>query len=144
MSLPITLRPINASVRIDPAHVGEFAGAISAVASQAQVPPWCSFIAWLDGEAVGFCGFKSAPDTSGAVEIGYITFTPYRGRSIATALAAALVGLARSQGARSVTANTLPETNASTAVLTKNGFGRAGKGHDDKVGATWAWRLDIG
>jgi [ribosomal protein S5]-alanine N-acetyltransferase len=143
MSLPITLRPMNASVRIDPAHGGEFAEAINAAASQPQVPPWCSFIAWLDGEAVGFCGFKSAPDAQGAVEIGYITFAPYRGRSIATALTAALVGLARSQGARCVTANTLPETNASTAVLIKNGFVRDGEGQDDAVGPTWAWRLDL-
>jgi RimJ/RimL family protein N-acetyltransferase len=57
-------------------------------------------------------------------------------------MAQALTTLAResASGIR-VTAQTLPEANASTRILEKLGFSRAGTAFDADVGVVWAWEL---
>lgn len=106
-----------------------------------QVAPWCSYLGEVDGRPVAMGGFKGVPDDAGAVEIGYLTFVPERARGYATQFAGKLVEIALREGARAVTANTMPEENASTAVLRANGFVRDGEGEDDDIGRTWCWRL---
>jgi RimJ/RimL family protein N-acetyltransferase len=112
------------------------------IAKQAQVQPWCAYIGWDDGVPLGFGIFKSSPDAHGEVEIGYLTFSSSEGKGIATTIAGALVGLAWDCGATRVLAQTLPQPNASTRVLEKNGFRRDGIGRDPEVGEVWRWRLD--
>ena len=73
-----------------------------------------------DDACVGFCGFKSPPQ-SNRVEIAYFTFPEYESRGIATRMANELIRLALDKmPAVTVAAQTLPEENASTAVLKKN------------------------
>jgi len=92
---------------------------------------------------VGTCGFKSGP-SAGTVEIAYFTFPPYERRGIATQMACELVEIARRSGAVSiVVAHTLPERNASTAVLTKLGFDQRGVVEDPEDGTIWRWELPV-
>lgn len=109
--------------------------------------PWVSYLAAdaMSEQVVGVCAFKHEPDDKGTVEIAYFTMPPHEGRGHATEMAAALVRIAAESGvARLVVANTLPEVNASTRVLERNGFQRAGEGVDDEVGRTWRWERVIG
>lgn len=87
----------------------------------------------------GMCGFKFAPDSSGLVEIAYYTFPALEGRGIASAMVAALLRIADG-AATGVIAHTLPERNASCAVLTRNGFTFEGEVMDPEDGPVWRWR----
>jgi [ribosomal protein S5]-alanine N-acetyltransferase len=81
------------------------------------------------------------PPRDGRVEIAYFTAPELEGRGYATCTAANLCTIAR--GARSdivITAFTLPETNASTAILTKLGLKYFGKAVDPDAGEVWEWR----
>ncbi len=114
---------------------------MATIANQSHVPPWCGYVGWRGDVPVGFGGFKGGLDGGGAVEIGYLTFPAHEGTGVATAIAAAMVGIARSAGAQLVVAHTLPQINASTAVLTTNGFVRAGESIDPDEGTVWRWAL---
>ena len=127
----------------DPAVTGHFASEMATVAAMPHVAPWCGYIARRDGRLVGFGGFKSAP-TGGVVEIGYLTFPAHEGQGVASAVAAGLIAIAREQEIRAVIAHTLPEENASTAVLRHNGFARDGEAVDPDEGTVWRWRLELG
>jgi RimJ/RimL family protein N-acetyltransferase len=105
------------------------------------VPPWIGYVATSAGHAVGTCAFKAAP-ADGRVEIAYFTFPEFEGRGIATAMATQLVALARAhRPGVIVAAQTLPERNASNAILEKLGFKRAGTAIDAEAGEVWEWRL---
>jgi RimJ/RimL family protein N-acetyltransferase len=126
----------------DPAAgLSTLAEILAAFAKGREIPPWTAYWGCLDGCPVGLCGFKDAPDPSGSVEIAYFTFPSREGEGVATGMAAALVEIARSAGARQVLAHTLPEHNASAAVLTRIGFGLVGKADDPEDGAVWRWSL---
>jgi RimJ/RimL family protein N-acetyltransferase len=103
------------------------------------VAPWRGYLA-VDGQrAIGSCGFKGNP-VDGVVEIAYYTFPPYEGRGFGTLMAAALVRLAlESDPSVQVIAHTLPEPNASTRILAKNGFRFAGEVIDPEDGRVWRW-----
>jgi RimJ/RimL family protein N-acetyltransferase len=88
---------------------------------------------------LGICGFKHAPDSSGLVEIAYFTFPALEGRGIASAMVAALLRIAAG-AAGGVIAHTLPERNASCAVLIRNGFTLEGEVVDPEDGPVWRWR----
>src|SRR5690606_22900475 len=107
------------------------------------VPPWTCYLALRDDTVVGSCAFKSPP-VAGEIEIAYFTFPPFEGQGIATSMAKHLLELAQSQpnAPASITAQTLPELNASTKILTKLGFQRDGTAIDDEVGEVWAWRFN--
>ena len=108
------------------------------------VPPWIGYVAVREGEAVGTCAFKGAP-TEGRTEIAYFTFPEFEGHGIATAMAQTLIALARAtQPGLTVTAQTLPERNASNRILEKLGFRHTGMAHDDDVGEVWEWQLESG
>lgn len=103
--------------------------------------PWGAYlVADADTrEVVGTCAFKDAPTEAGDVEIAYHTFPGFEGQGYARAMAARLLEIARS--AKRVVAHTLTQANASTRVLERLGFVRAGEVHDIDDGALWRWEL---
>lgn len=92
-----------------------------------------------DARVIGGAGYKGAPDADGMVEIAYGVVPPYEGQGYATEAAAALVAYAFDQGVKVVRAHTLPEPNASTHVLRKNGFHFVGDVIDPEDGPVWRW-----
>lgn len=101
-------------------------------------PPRDGYLGEQEGTVVGAGAFKSPP-RQGRVEIAYFTFLGYEGRGITTVMARRLVQLAQEADSRvCLAAQTLPEENASTAVLRQLGFERWG---DDEAGEVWEWRL---
>ncbi len=105
--------------------------------------PWGCYLAESGGEIVGTCAFKSAPDPAGTVEIAYMTFPAFEGRGFATAMAGALVELARGGGAALAIAHTLPEENPSNRALRRNGFSFAGEVVDPEDGLVWRWEKSL-
>lgn len=138
----LTLRPLTARDGMDDAALtGEWAAAFADY--QPRTAPWCDYLAFEGERPVGSGGFKTPPDDDGCAEIGYISFIAERGRGVATAIAEALVQIGRSEGLRCMSAHTLPEENASTAVLRRNGFARVGTVEDPEDGEIWRWELRL-
>lgn len=106
--------------------------------------PWGTqlFFDEVDGALVGFGGFKGPP-SGGEVELGYAVAPTRQGRGIATAVVAELIERARVAGVATVTAHTLAEENASTAVLRKNQFVRTAVLDEPGTGAVWRWELPV-
>jgi ribosomal-protein-alanine N-acetyltransferase len=91
---------------------------------------------------VGSAGFKGPP-ADGVVEIAYGLSPEYQGKGYATEAAEALTAYAFQTGkVRVVRAHTLPESNASTRVLTKCGFHRIGEVIDPEDGLVWRWEKE--
>lgn len=89
---------------------------------------------------VGWGGFKGPPH-HGVVELGYEIAASYRCRGLATAaLRAMLVEAWADERVTTVNAHTLPEPNASNAVLQKIGFRFAGETTDQ---GQPAWRFQL-
>ncbi len=144
MIRPMALAPCAAEAELgDPAITGKFAPQMAQIAAMDHRPPWCGYIGRRGGVPVGYGGFKGVPDGSGAVEIGYLTFPAYQGSGVATAIAAAMIVIARSAAATCVTAHTLPHDNPSTGVLRNNGFARDGDLIDPDQGTIWKWSLKL-
>ncbi len=105
--------------------------------------PWIhgfSMVQRDTGIGVGSCGFKGPPAEDGAVEIAYGVAPDHQGKGYASEAAAALVTFAFGHAeVRVVRAHTLPETNASTRVLTKCGFRHVGEVIDPEDGLVWRW-----
>ena len=136
----LTFRPVTADSALPGAdEAGEFAAEIASLRGAAVPPPWCSYLVYEGGNAVGFGGFKGPPGHTGEVEIGYLTFASQEGRGIATQVAAWLVTQAQRHGACAVCAHTLPKHDPSTRVLAANRFVRDGWGQDEDVGEVWRW-----
>lgn len=112
---------------------------VDLLARDPRPSPWGSYLAIETGSPVGLCAFKAAPDPRGAVEIAYMTFPAFEGRGHATAMAAALTRIAFAAGAPLVIAHTLPQENASTRVLLRNGFVFSGETIDPEDGLVWRW-----
>jgi ribosomal-protein-alanine N-acetyltransferase len=143
-------------IAIDPGgHVREPVGILSVAAAEACKAtaamyegsgfqePWIAYIALADRDVVGTCAFKSAP-VDNRVEIAYYTFPPHERRGVATAMARQLVAVARAEDPHvSILAHTLPQENASTAVLTKLGFQFAGERTHPNDGRVWEWQLPV-
>jgi len=106
--------------------------------------PWGSYLARDGDNPVGLCAFKAAPDPDGIVEIAYMTFPAFEGRGHASAMAGALTRIAFEAGAPLVIAHTLPEENASTRALRRNGFAHAGETIDPEDGPVWRWERQCG
>ena len=103
--------------------------------------PWGCYLVEESGETVGTCAFKSAPNEAGEVEIAYMTFPAFERRGHATRMAAKLTRIAFEAGAPMVIAHTLPEENASTRALRRNGYRHAGETIDPEDGLVWRWEL---
>jgi [ribosomal protein S5]-alanine N-acetyltransferase len=105
--------------------------------------PWIGYLALQDGQVVGTCAFKTPPH-DGRVEIAYFTFREHEGKGIATQMARLLVQLAQDTDISiGIVAQTLPQENASTAILRKLGFDRIGMAHDSDVGEVWEWQMKM-
>ena len=106
--------------------------------------PWIGYLARRteDQALVGTCAFATPPE-EGEAEIAYYTFPPYEGLGMATAMARALIDIARDGGLDAVTAKTLPQENASTKVLRHAGFDLEGPDVDEVDGEVWRWRLTL-
>lgn len=103
-------------------------------------PPWVGYIAVEDGEPVGTCGFKSAPD-AGSIEIAYFTFPGFEGRGVATEMTGQLLALAgEAHPGVIVMAQTLVERNASHRVLEKLGFDCVGIIEDPDGSPVLEWQ----
>jgi len=104
--------------------------------------PWhfgFSIIHRTDGILMGMCGFPGPPDESGVAEIAYGIAPDYQGRGYATEAAQALIEFVSADPrVKKICAHTLAEPNASTRILEKCGFQRAGESMDEgKV--VWRW-----
>jgi RimJ/RimL family protein N-acetyltransferase len=107
------------------------------------VRPWIGYLAEEDGQVVGTCAFKTPPQ-AGRVEIAYFTFPECEGKGVATRMARLLIEIARGADPRiGITAQTLPQENASTSVLRKLNFTQVGMAHDDEVGEVWEWQMHV-
>jgi RimJ/RimL family protein N-acetyltransferase len=103
--------------------------------------PWISYLTYFQGKNVGICAFKGKP-ADDRVEIAYSTFPPYEGQGLAMKACERLIHIARNENTNiSITARTLPEENASTKVLRKNGFILAGTVVDPDDGDVFEWIL---
>jgi RimJ/RimL family protein N-acetyltransferase len=138
-----------------PANPGELAQLVKDVAVETErfrasksLPfEWAGHLA-IDGDRrliIGTCAFKGAPDESNdhSVEIAYFTFPLHEGKGYATAMARALVELARANGARLVFAYTAAEHTASTSVLKKLGFEFVSPVQHPEDGFIWRWELPL-
>ena len=119
---------------------------LSLLAAATSANPWIlGFCIQLrDSDAVvGQCGFKGPPASNGVVEIAYSVEPENEGNGYATEAAEALVKYAFEHNeVQTVRAHTLPETNASTRVLTKCGFRNVGEVNDPDDGPVWRWEQE--
>ncbi|MEX0644621.1 MAG: GNAT family N-acetyltransferase [Parvularculaceae bacterium] len=126
-SLPAAAHDVLAQTRAHYARVGFLA-------------PWVGYLALEDDIVVGACSFVAAPK-DGEVEIAYFAFPGHEGRGVATRMAKRLLNLAlKTDASVVVKAHTLPEENASTAILRKLGFSLSGPIIDPEDGEIWVWR----
>lgn len=102
--------------------------------------PWIGYFATSDNnEIIGVAGFKGKPK-NGKVEISYGIFKNYQQQGIGTVLCHQLVLLSLQKYKKvKITARTLPENNASTRILKKNGFEFSGPVWDEDDGNVWEW-----
>lgn len=102
--------------------------------------PWIGYFVTMDGtEIIGACGFKGKPK-EGKVEIAYGTFKQHEGRGIGTEICRQLVLLAlTTDPSLKITARTLSDTNASAAILRRNGFEPRGIVYDEEDGDVLEW-----
>jgi len=126
----------------DPALVGEWAEALRGL-SESLAPPWGLYLARSHGMPSGVGLFKGPPDESGWAEIAYLSFLPARRQGVASAIAGQLVTIAGREGATGVRAHTMPQRDASTRVLERNGFVLWGEVIDPDDGPVWRWELPL-
>ena len=125
-----------------PVMVAEVVGATTQLyGSVGYGSRWIGYLAFEDDTCVGACGFKSPPQNN-RVEIAYFTFLEHESRGVATQMASELIRLAREKlPTVTVTAQTLPEENASTSVLKKLRFRLVGAVQHPEDGLVWEWQL---
>jgi RimJ/RimL family protein N-acetyltransferase len=132
---------LPAGLELPAAMVGMFEQLAELYQTIGFVPPWIAYLAVLDRQVVGTCAFKSPP-LDGRVEIAYFTLPSFEGRGIATEMARRLTAIAKANADRpEVFAQTLPNENASTRILTKLGFTRLGTVLHPEDGEVWEWAL---
>lgn len=107
-----------------------------------RAPPWSAYLASSPAPGpVGACCFKALP-SDGEVEIAYATLPSMERRGFAGMMVTELVGIASGSGVIDrIVAHTLPERNASTAVLERSGFECEGEVIDPEDGLVWRWSL---
>jgi ribosomal-protein-alanine N-acetyltransferase len=121
-------------VRVPPSWPGEeFAGALPIIAKGLHHDPtfadWTALIVHReDRTLIGEVGFKSTPDSSGTIEIGYGVLPDYRRQGIATEAVRAMIDRAFADDAvQRVIANCLNDNLGSICVLEHVGMHRAGR-----------------
>lgn len=104
---------------------------------------WLAYLPILKSEnmLVGTCGYKGNPQ-NGMIEIGYEVAQAYRGKGLATEIAAALIQHAmRSDEVDLVQAHTLAYENESGTVLKKCGMQKIEEIDDPDDGRIWRWEI---
>ncbi len=104
--------------------------------------PWGCYLAVdvATNTVIGTCGFKSAPNTQGEIELAYFTYPAFEGKGYATAMAQTLIEIAHaSTQVRALVAHTLPAADASTRVLEKVGLKFITEVMDPEDGKVWRW-----
>ncbi|MEM7456263.1 MAG: GNAT family N-acetyltransferase [Planctomycetota bacterium] len=134
----IALLPEEHQQMISPAWMARLEAAVTA-------DPWLvgfNIVRLEDQQAVGQIGFKGPPD-GGRAEIAYAVAEKWRGNGYATEAARLLAQCALKHCADVdlILAHTLPEENASTAVLSRIGFKKIGTVNDPEDGQVWRWEL---
>ena len=110
-------------------------------ASVGYLPPWIGYVAFDGDECMETCAFKTPP-INGVVEIAYGTLERHQNKGYATAMVRALIDIARRADSKvTITAQTLPGSNASARVLTKAGFVCTGELVHPEDGLVAEWRL---
>jgi len=103
--------------------------------------PWVGYLVLDSNVIVGAAGFNGKPENNG-VEISYYTFQEYEGKGYATLACKELIKIAKFQNPGLVIyAKTAPEENASTRILSKNGFVYQKVVKDREIGDAWLWEL---
>ena len=93
---------------------------------------------YLYGPGSQYFASSTVMSDGGYLALGYAVAPVRQGRGIATAVVEELVSRARTAGVRVVSAHTLAEENASTAVLRKSGFTRTAELREPD-GDVWRW-----
>ena len=102
-------------------------------------PPWIGYFVIRDNLVVGCCGFVSQPNNT-KVEIAYWTFKQFEGQGVSSESCKQLVAMTRQTDPTIIiTAKTLPEHNASTKILERNGFVLTGPATDEDGKDVWEW-----
>lgn len=105
--------------------------------------PWVGYFVVKDNQIVGTGGFTGQPK-NGSVEIAYWTFKAFEGQGIASYTCKKLVAISkRTDPTLLITAKTMPEHNASTKILQKNGFEFAEIVQDHEIGDAWLWTINM-
>jgi RimJ/RimL family protein N-acetyltransferase len=105
-------------------------------------PPWTGYLLRCNGAYLGGGAFVAPPE-NGRVEIAYFTLPEYEGQGFGRTTATLLVDLARrTDPGLTLWAKTLPEDNASTAILRSLGFHHVGSTEDHEIGEAWQWLLE--
>lgn len=103
--------------------------------------PWVGYFVVENGQVLGTCGFTGKP-VDNRVEVSYWTFEENEGKGIASQACAALINIVKQENRDvTVTAKTLPEKNASTTILERNGFQFSRIVQDHEIGDAWEWIL---
>jgi ribosomal-protein-alanine N-acetyltransferase len=92
---------------------------------------------------VGLCGFKPCPGEDQVLEIAYAIAPSCQNNGFATQTAGAMCKELFHRGLKMVRAHTLPEENASSSVLKKNGFTKLSEVVDPEDGWIWRWERSL-
>lgn len=102
--------------------------------------PGFLFVDRAVNSVVGNGGYAGPPDASGEVEIGYEVAPAFRNKGYATDVVRLLLERAFQHAAvKAVVAHTLPERNASNAVLAKSNFVFERAVDHGNDGSVWRW-----
>jgi len=107
-----------------------------ALAADPEYGPWAVRLLLLKPalETIGHIRFHSRPN-DGAVELGYVVFTPWRRQGFATEAAEAVMCWAVQQhGVRRFVASVRPDNEASQRMVAKLGFRKVGQQLDEVDG----------
>lgn len=139
----IKLIAVNQEIKVEPYEDETIKAVLKATRDYYKVIgfnlPWISYLAESSGKLVGICSFKGKP-VDGCVEVAYFTFPSFENKGFGTAMCSALISLAKPNEVK-ITARTLPEKNASTSILRKNGFQFSGMVSDPDDGEVYEWVL---
>lgn len=121
-----------------------------ALAADPDYAPWSVRLLLLKPclQAIGHIRFHSRP-REGAVEFGYVVFTPWRRQGYATEAAEAMMRWAAQHGVRRFVASVRPDNLPSQRVAAKLGFRKVGQqidevdGVEDILHADWAANVNF-
>jgi [ribosomal protein S5]-alanine N-acetyltransferase len=138
---PITAEALTGRPDVSPLVREVCEQILALMARTGAAMPWGGYLIEAAGAIVGTCAFK-APPSAGRIEIAYFTFPGHEGHGYASRAAGFLIDTARANDPKLViVAQTLPEENASTAILRKHRFTRTAEIYHPEDGRIWEWEL---